>query len=126
LGTEWDCLRATLAQMARRRDLRINEWSERCPSEWMPTQVLNPETDMPYSDSSAWLLIAELLESDNCPFREVSLRKPPGALGYEALIPSHKNTPPLYIKIQLMSGRILGRSFHYSTKSCEESHGQVQ
>jgi len=118
LGADWDSLRFTLAAMARRRDLRINEWSEEIPSEWNPTQVINPDTDMPFSDASAWFYIAELLESENhCIFREISLRKPPGALGYEAVIILRPNSPKLYIKIQLMSGRILGRSFHYSLKS---------
>lgn len=116
MGIDWDSLRFTLASMARRRDQRINQWTRECPSEWNPTQVINPETDIPFSDSSAWLFIAELLECNQCVFDEVPLRHPPGTIGYEALVVIQPNCPKLYIKIQLMSGKILGRSFHYSLR----------
>ena len=115
MSVDWDSLRTELAMMARRRDLRINIWSKEMPSEWNPTQVLNPETDMPFTDSSAWDLIADLLEA-NHPFCEVKLRQPPGQIGYEATIALRHDLPTLYIKIQKKSGKIIGRSFHNSLR----------
>lgn len=115
MAADWDCLRRELAMLARRRDLRINVWSREMPLEWNPTQVIDPETDMPFSDSSAWHYIANLLDT-NYPFQELELRQPPGDVAYEALTVLRPDLPKLYIKIQKKSGRIIGRSFHYSLK----------
>jgi hypothetical protein len=101
--------------MARRSDLRIVGWLKGMPCEWNPMQVINPETDMPFSDSSAWQFIADLLES-NHPFREVKLRNPIGDVAYETEIRLGPSLPKLYIKIQKKSGRVVGRSFHNSLR----------
>lgn len=115
-GADWKLLRVELARLARRRDCRFIEFSSSAPIVWKPWEVINPETDIPFCDSSAWELIATLLESGH-PFREVVLRKPPGAIGYETELPLLPGHPKLYIKVQFRSGRIVGRSFHYSTKA---------
>jgi hypothetical protein len=70
---------------------------------------------MPFTDSSAWNYIADLLESDT-PFCQVILRQPKGEVAYETLITPSPNSPKIYIKIQKRSGRIVGRSFHYDLK----------
>lgn len=76
----------------------------------------NPQgvIEMYFNDTSAWELIAEELKA-GCPVEEVSLNKPPGAKGYVLLIDLAPNQPQLYVKLQLGAGKIIGRSFHYST-----------
>jgi hypothetical protein len=108
-----DHIRQTMARLARCRDQRINVWSQNAPCDWNPTQVINPETEMPFTDSSAWNFIADLLEAGH-EFTEVILAKPPGEIAYETELTLRHNLPPLYIKIQY-KGKIWGRSFHNST-----------
>lgn len=45
---------------------------------------------------------------------EVALRKPAGKTGYVMNIQLEAGSPPLYVKLELGSGTIFGRSFHYS------------
>ena len=40
---------------------------------------------------------------------------PEAQLGYVMKIDLEPSVPRLYVKLQLHAGRILGRSFHYST-----------
>jgi len=87
------------------------------PCDWAPHQVLNT-TDMPFSDAGAWELIANLLEGGH-PFTSVTLRKPPGDVGYETKVTLRANLPLLYIKIQVKFGRIVGRSFHNDLRAAE-------
>lgn len=80
---------------------------------WEPLTTVNPETGFPYSDGSAWNLIADSLEDPRTEIRDVVLDRPPGATGHEWLIrrPGYSS---LYVKIQpSKTGRlVLGRSFH--------------
>ncbi len=55
---------------------------------------------------------ADLLDAGE-PLKEVSLNKPPGKKGYVMEIPV-KGWRPIYIKLQLGSGQVFGRSFHHS------------
>ena len=47
----------------------------------------------------------------------VELRKPAGAKGYVMKIELGPDVPMLYVKLQLRSGQVVGRSFHYSNRS---------
>lgn len=87
------------------------------PTDWRPSQVLNPDgiLDSYFTDSSAWELIATKLESGH-PVEVVELYKPRGAKGYVMKVDIESGKPQLYIKLQLGSGQIIGRSFHYSSK----------
>jgi hypothetical protein len=102
-----------LARLARRKDLRISKWTRERPCEWRPYEVENPESGLPFTEVRAWEYIAELLESGQA-VTEVELQQPPGELGYEMVIALKNGQPDLYIKVQFLGGRILGRSFHYS------------
>ena len=51
---------------------------------------------------------------DGHPVEVMRLDKPPGAKGYVMKIDIEPDRPKLYIKLQLGSGKIIGRSFHYS------------
>ena len=60
----------------------------------------------------AWEFIADLLESGH-PIEEVELHSPPGRKGYVMLVDAQQSQA-IYIKLQMGSGKIIGRSFHYS------------
>lgn len=74
-----------------------------------PEGTLNPY----FTDTTAWEFIASRLESGH-PVETVTLRQPPGATAYVMKIHVEVGQPEIYIKLQLGSGQIIGRSFHYS------------
>jgi hypothetical protein len=82
------------------------------PTEWRPTEVVNPESRMPFTPGGAWHLIADKLEEGH-PFEEVELRNPSGKAGYVLKIDSGEGQK-IYIKLQFGNGCVIGRSFHYS------------
>jgi len=94
-----------LLVLARRRSCRVLGW----PRDWRPTQVLDPETGEPFTLVGAWEYIIALLEG-NIEIQPKILDD--GKPAYVMLVPLGART--LYIKLQLGSGRLIGRSFHYS------------
>jgi hypothetical protein len=101
--------RDQLAVFARRRNCRGLGW----PRDWNPGAVISPASGLPYTESGAWELIADLLESGH-PIEAIELRNPPGKTGFVMLYELEPGTVPLYIKIQFGSGKVIGRSFHIS------------
>ena len=95
----------------------MTAFSTERPTDWRPGQVRNPDgvLDTFFTDAAAWEFIAERLD-DGHPIETVELRKPQGAMGYVMKIDIESGRPQLYIKLQLGSGKIIGRSFHYSER----------
>ena len=95
----------------------MTEFSADRPIDWSPGQVRNPDglLDTHFTDAAAWELIASRLE-DGHPVEVVELRKPAGTTGYVMMIDIEPGQPHLYVKLQLGSGTIIGRSFHYSER----------
>lgn len=93
----------------------MTEFSADQPTDWRPGQVRNPKgiLDSHFTDPAAWEFIASKLENGH-PVEIVELRKPLGAKGYVMKIDIEPDQPHLYVKLQLGSGKIIGRSFHYS------------
>jgi hypothetical protein len=111
-------IRRQLIALAGRKEARVTEFTRERPTEWQPGRVTNPRTGFCFTHREAWLLICDALR-DNCPIEEVELRHPPGHKAYAFTIALDPTRPKLYVKLQLGSGRIIGRSFHYSnTGSC--------
>ena len=108
-------VRHQLALLARRAQCRVSAFTAKMPTEWRPTEVINPESNMPFTDAGAWELIATLLEGRH-PLVEVELEKPAGKKGYVMIVELQRNCAPLYIKLQLGGGKVICRSFHLSTK----------
>jgi hypothetical protein len=92
---------------------RKGTWGVLVPHRWKPYQVIDPSTKQPFTEVSARELILVLLESGH-PITEVELREPPGRVGYVLQVALEPATPTIYIKLQLGSGAILCRSFHYT------------
>ncbi|MCP4655336.1 MAG: hypothetical protein GY856_07950 [bacterium] len=76
-------------------------------------QVRDPASGESFTEAGAWHFIADLLESGH-PIDEVVLRKPPGKLAYAMIVDLAPGQPALYVKLQLGSGKVIGRSFHYT------------
>jgi hypothetical protein len=68
-----------------------------------------------YHDDSAWELIASRLEEGH-EVETIILDQPPGKTGYVMKIDLHPGRPLLYVKLELGSGVVIGRSFHESER----------
>jgi hypothetical protein len=75
---------------------------------------LTPDAGQPFTIDGAWAFVVELLEAQ-VPIEAVALEKPQGKTGYVILVDGWKGEK-IYIKLQLGSGQIIGRSFHNSTR----------
>jgi len=105
--------RKEIALLARRKYARFVPRTREMPCDWRPTAVINPETGMPFTDASAWNLIADLAESGH-PVKEKILDQPKGEKAFEMEIGLSGNASKIYIKVQVKGGKIFGRSFHCS------------
>lgn len=116
-----DAVRRQLTALARRKDCRRSTFSQDRPTEWNPTAVRNPQgvLDTHFTDSSAWELVASRLENGE-PVEVVTLRHPPGKTGYVMKFCLETDAPVVYVKLQLGSGVVFGRSFHYSRRPAED------
>jgi hypothetical protein len=104
-----------LARMARRKECRIVEWMRVRPCDWRPMQVVNPESGLPFTDVRAWEYVADLLDA-NHPVTEIAMEQPANEVAYTMTVSLGPDVPELYIKLQFVRGRVLGRSFHYSDR----------
>ena len=105
-----------MCRQCRDKRCRSSEFSVEQPTVWQPTQVMNPEYQdygMCFTPTGAWCFIADILEAGH-PFEEKILKKPPGAVAYEAWVPL-ADGKVVYIKLQPGGKIIFGRSFHYDT-----------
>ena len=107
-------IRREAAILARRKKARSVKFSREAPCEWQPQTVNEPETGAVFTPAGAWEFVAEKLEDENQSVRWVELKKPPGKKALVMIVANSDGD--IYIKFQLGSGKIMGRSFHYSTK----------
>lgn len=109
-----DPIRHELVSLVRRR-ARTSEFTRARPTDWRPGDVPNPNgLLLPYfDDDSAWELIATALEEGH-EVETIELERPPGKTGYVMKIDLNPGRPRLYVKLQLGSGVVIGRSFHES------------
>jgi hypothetical protein len=105
-------IRRELARLCRSRKTRTAEFSRSQPTQWQPFRTIHPETKETFTEDGAWQFVADLLDAGES-LSEVVLEKPPGKKGYVMKIPV-KGWRPIYIKLQLGSGQVFGRSFHHS------------
>lgn len=94
--------------------MRTAAFSAGRPTHWAPGEIVNPETNMPFTETSSWEFVAQCLESGE-PLEEVELDTPPGKIAYVMRVPVSTSDLPVYVKLHLgRSGRVVGRSFHLS------------
>lgn len=105
----FDSVRKQLLTHASKKRERILDQ----PRNWKPYEVLNPATNQPFTMESAWEFVVEVLQNEKYGIEEVMQENPPGKKAY-VLIVEMSDGKELYIKLRLGTGKILGRSFHYS------------
>ncbi len=113
MSPDLHAVREELIRLCRHRKTRRVVFTEEAPSDWQPASVAHPEFGGYFTDQGAWEYVADLLETGHV-IKEVTLSKPPGELAYEMNVNLGSHHPNLYIKIQIKSGFVFGRSFHYS------------
>ncbi len=113
MGNDLPSIRHQLAILCRRKKARTSVWSPERPTEWRPNSIINPEDGQPFTDAGCWELVADHLEAGT-PLTEVELRYPPGKKAYEIIV--DVGGQDVYVKLQLGAGKVIGRSFHYSTR----------
>jgi hypothetical protein len=74
---------------------------------------MHPKSGEPFTERGAWEFVAEVLEAGQV-MESITLDRPPGAKAYVLIIATTPMTPPIYVKLQLGAGCVIGRSFHYS------------
>jgi hypothetical protein len=77
--------------------------------------VTNPESGLSFTETSAWDLVAELIEAGH-PVEEMTLEQPAGARGLVLHVDLAAAPKTLYIKLQLGGHGLFCRSFHYSDR----------
>lgn len=117
MSTLYQSMRAHLVIFARRSGARITTFSRKQPTDWRPEQVRSPKgvLNSYFTDASAWEFFAAQIK-DGQPIEIVNLNKPKGAKRYVMKINLEADRPQLYVKLQPGSGKIIGRSFHYSER----------
>jgi len=114
VGQDLAAIRHQLLSLIKHKSKRKTEFKVERPIDWRPTEVIDPRSGSPFTPSGAWDFIEEKLR-ENHAIEEVELEKPPGRKAYVLLVPTQGKE--IYIKVQLGSGVIWGRSFHYSKVS---------
>ena len=110
-----DPRRNELLRLARSRHRSIKSTPER-PARWRPRQVPDPDHgNNPFTIHGAWELVASKIENGHR-VEIIELDKPKGKTGYVMKIRLESSVPPLYVKLELHRGRLLGRSFHLSDR----------
>lgn len=105
-------IRREAAILARRKRARSVKFTRDAPCDWSPQSVINAEDGTPFTPESAWEFLATKLDDPNQTVEWIELRMPPQAKALVMVVPNRGR--PIYIKVQLGAGTILGRSFHYS------------
>ena len=107
-------IRRQLLLLAESRRTRTSIFTAARPTHWAPTAVRRPGTGEPFTPDGAWTFVVDLLKGGH-PIEAIILDKPPGRTGY-VLIGDGHGEEEIYIKLELCSGVVVGRSFHVSIK----------
>lgn len=113
MGATDDEVRKLLIRYANFSRTRIVPYSSEMPCDWRPQQTVDPRSGEVFTDAGAWEFIVECMANGH-DIKTIELRKPPGKRGYVMKIPGEGGRPAIYVKLQLGSNRVFGRSFHYS------------
>ncbi len=84
------------------------------PKKWWFDSVIDPRSGESFTPEGAWDYIREKCEEKGTIIEEITLRKPPGKVGY--VLRERTRDGCIYIKIQFGGHQgelIIGRSFHY-------------
>lgn len=109
-------------ELARRalggRKTRTSSFSKEAPTKWHPTSLRHPVDGAPFTEDNCWTFIAEAITA-GAPIEEIVLRRPEGKRGFVLKLAGHGGVT-IYVKLQLLADKVLGRSFHESTGHDDE------
>lgn len=105
-----DNIRQELIRLCGRSGTRKSVFSRALPTHWEPAQAYDPGTGNPFTPNGAWAHVTALLQG-GCELEAVALERPPGKTGYVLRFEDHRGTR-IYVKLQIVSGMVIGRSFH--------------
>jgi len=108
-------VRGQLLQLCRSRRTRTAVFTRARPTHWAPGEVRHPDTGEAFTQDGAWEFVAAQI-AGGVAIEAIALDKPPGKTGYVIKLQGFENDS-IYIKLQLGSGVVVGRSFHVSTQS---------
>lgn len=103
-------IRQELLRLCKDSRSRTSVFSRKAPTHWVPWQLYDPETGEAFTADGAWLFIAGEL-ANGCQLRTIELDRPAGKTGYWFHGKDARETR-IYVKLQLGSGHVIGRSFH--------------
>ncbi len=115
-ATESD--RAELIRRASSRRTRRASFSRERPTKWHPTSLIHPGHGEPFTADGCWSFIADAIAS-GAPVEVITLRLPPGKRGFVIMLQGADGAA-IYVKLQLLSDVVLGRSFHLSVTGKED------
>ena len=110
--------RSELIRRAESRKTRRSSFTPGAPTKWHPTSLYNPADGEPFTPDNCWGFIAEKIAA-GAPIEVIVLKHPPGKRGFVMLLEGHGGIT-IYVKLQLQSEIVLGRSFHESTGADDE------
>lgn len=106
-------IRQELIRLASSSRTRTSKFTREAPCDWRPQNVLDPSTGEPFTDVGAWHFIVDCLTHLTCEEIDmIVLDRPPGKSGYVLIRPGAHGRPSIYIKLDIISGAVRGRSFH--------------
>jgi hypothetical protein len=105
-------VRKQLANRCRSKRTRNAEFSPEAPTDWQPRTLRDPRSPKEYfTDDSAWNFIADCIEG-GCKIEIIELQCPPGKKAYVFKTVGYPPVQAIYVKLQLGSNNVMGRSFH--------------
>lgn len=100
------------------RKTRTSMFSPKAPTKWHPTSLCDPRSGVPFTEDSCWGFIAEAIQN-GAAVEEMVLKMPPGKRGFVLKLAGHDGIA-IYVKLQLLADKVMGRSFHESTEFDEK------
>ena len=109
-------------ELARRacggRKTRTSSFSREAPTKWHPTSLRHPVHGDPFTEDDCWSHVAEAILRGE-PVEEIVLRKPAGKRGFVLKLAGYGGVT-IYVKLQFVADKVMGRSFHESTGRDED------
>lgn len=104
--------RSELARRSRGRKTRLTTFTAAAPTKWHPTSLRHPDDGEPFTGDGCWTFVADAIDRGER-VEEMVLDHPPGKRGFVMKLAGHAGTI-IYVKLQLLADKVLGRSFHES------------
>jgi hypothetical protein len=105
--------RSELVRRALSRKTRLSTFSDKAPTKWHPTSLRHPADGVPFTEDNCWDFVI-LAITGGAPVEEIVLRHPAGKRGFVLKLVGYEGTI-IYVKLQLLADKVLGRSFHESS-----------